>query len=66
MSGSAVQAAEWDARYREREGARWSGRPNGRLIAEVAGLEGERLAVDRTRLGKSRPFAARYGDDLVP
>ena len=36
--GTAAQAAEWDARYSEREGARWSGRPNGRLKAEVAGL----------------------------
>jgi len=35
-SGSA--AAEWDARYSEHDGARWSGRPNGRLVAEVAGL----------------------------
>ncbi|HEY6472791.1 MAG TPA: class I SAM-dependent methyltransferase [Acidimicrobiales bacterium] len=33
-----VQAAEWDARYSEVEGARWSGRPNGRLVAEVEGL----------------------------
>jgi len=37
-SGSAAQAAEWDARYSEHDGARWSGRPNGRLVAEVAGL----------------------------
>jgi len=37
-SGSAAQAAEWDARYCERGGARWSGRPNGRLITEAAGL----------------------------
>jgi SAM-dependent methyltransferase len=34
--GAAAQAAEWDARYSERDGARWSGRPNGRLVAEVA------------------------------
>lgn len=33
-----AQAAAWDARYSERDGAMWSGRPNGRLIAEVAGL----------------------------
>jgi SAM-dependent methyltransferase len=31
-------AAQWDARYRERDGAMWSGRPNGRLLAEVAAL----------------------------
>jgi SAM-dependent methyltransferase len=37
-SGAAAQAAEWDARYSEGDGARWSGRPNGRLVAEVAGL----------------------------
>jgi 2-polyprenyl-3-methyl-5-hydroxy-6-metoxy-1,4-benzoquinol methylase len=37
-AGSAGQAAEWDARYSERDGARWSGRPNGRLLAEVASL----------------------------
>ena len=36
--GAAGQAAEWDARYSERDGARWSGRPNGRLVAEVADL----------------------------
>src|ERR671935_1940623 len=36
--GSAAQAAEWDARYRERDGAMWSGRPNSRLVAEVAAL----------------------------
>jgi SAM-dependent methyltransferase len=37
-SGWAAQAAEWDTRYSERDGARWSGRPNGRLLAEVSGL----------------------------
>jgi SAM-dependent methyltransferase len=36
--GAAAQAAEWDARYREREGAMWSGRPNGRLVVEVGDL----------------------------
>jgi SAM-dependent methyltransferase len=38
MASSASQAAEWDARYRERAGAMWSGRPNGRLVTEVAAL----------------------------
>ena len=33
-----AQAAQWDARYSERDGAMWSGRPNGRLVAEVADL----------------------------
>src|SRR5580698_3466712 len=36
--GAQAQAEEWDARYGEHEGARWSGRPNGRLVVEVAGL----------------------------
>ena len=36
--GAAAQAAEWDARYRERDRAMWSGRPNGRLVAEVAAV----------------------------
>ena len=35
---AAAEAAEWDARYGESEGAMWSGRPNGRLLVEVAGL----------------------------
>jgi len=37
--GAPTQAAHWDARYSERDGAMWSGRPNGRLVAEVGGLE---------------------------
>src|SRR5215467_12950981 len=36
--GAAADAAEWDARYSERDSAKWSGRPNGRLLAEVVGL----------------------------
>ena len=38
MTGHDDQAAMWDARYQEKDGAMWSGRPNGRLVAEVAGL----------------------------
>jgi SAM-dependent methyltransferase len=34
----AAQAAEWDTRYGERDGAMWSGRPNGRLVDDVADL----------------------------
>lgn len=33
-----AQAEEWDARYSEPDGAMWSGRPNGRLVVEVASL----------------------------
>jgi len=32
------QAVEWDARYSERGETMWSGRPNGRLVSEVADL----------------------------
>ena len=35
---AAAQAAEWDAKYSERDAPKWSGRPNGRLVAEVADL----------------------------
>ncbi len=35
---TSAQAVEWDARYSERDGAMWSGRPNGRLVCEVADL----------------------------
>jgi SAM-dependent methyltransferase len=37
-SGATADAAEWDARYNENDEAIWSGRPNGRLVAEIAGL----------------------------
>jgi SAM-dependent methyltransferase len=37
--GTAEQAAEWDARYGEHDGTMWSGKPNGRLVAEVGDLE---------------------------
>jgi SAM-dependent methyltransferase len=36
--GAGSQAGEWDARYGESDEAMWSGRPNGRLVGEVAGL----------------------------
>ena len=35
---SAGQADEWDGWYRDRDVAVWSGRPNGRLVAEIAEL----------------------------
>jgi SAM-dependent methyltransferase len=38
-SDAAGQATEWDTRYGERDGTMWSGRPNGRLVAEVADLD---------------------------
>jgi SAM-dependent methyltransferase len=44
--GATAQAAEWDTRYSERAGARWSGRPNGRVVAEVADLTPGRAFSD--------------------
>ncbi len=35
---AARQAADWDDRYREKDGAIWSGEPNGRLVLEVGDL----------------------------
>jgi SAM-dependent methyltransferase len=34
----ATAAGEWNARYREHEGTMWSGRANGRLVAEIGDL----------------------------
>jgi SAM-dependent methyltransferase len=36
--GGDAQAAEWNERYGEQHEGMWSGRPNGRLVAEVAEL----------------------------
>ena len=37
-SDSAAHSAEWDARYGEHDATMWSGRPNGRLVAEVGAI----------------------------
>jgi SAM-dependent methyltransferase len=59
--GSAAQAAEWDARYSEGDGARWSGRPNGRLVAEVAGLTPGRALDVGCGEGADAIWLARQG-----
>ena len=60
-SGPAAQAAEWDARYSEHDGARWSGRPNGRLVAEVAALKPGRALDVGCGEGADAIWLARSG-----
>ena len=59
--GAAAPAAEWDARYSERDGAVWSGRPNGRLIAEVAALKPGRALDVGCGEGADAMWLARRG-----
>jgi len=60
-SGAAAPAAEWDARYSERDGAVWSGRPNGRLVAEVAALNPGRALDVGCGEGADAIWLARRG-----
>ncbi len=60
-SGPEVQAAEWDARYCERDGSMWSGRPNGRLVAEVAGLVPGRVLDVGCGEGADAIWLAQHG-----
>jgi SAM-dependent methyltransferase len=60
-SGAPAQAAEWDARYSETDGAVWSGRPNGRLVAEVADLSPGRALDVGCGEGADAIWLARRG-----
>jgi SAM-dependent methyltransferase len=59
--GAAEQVAEWDARYGEREAGLWSGQPNGRLVAEVAGLSPGRALDIGCGEGADAIWLARSG-----
>jgi SAM-dependent methyltransferase len=59
--GATAQAAEWDARYSDRGGAMWSGRPNGRLIAETADLTPGRALDVGSGEGADAIWLARRG-----
>jgi SAM-dependent methyltransferase len=56
-----AQAEEWDARYSEHEDARWSGRPNGRLVVEVADLAPSRALDVGCGEGADAIWLARRG-----
>jgi SAM-dependent methyltransferase len=58
---ASAQAVEWDARYRERDGAMWSGRPNGRLVSVVADLSPGRALDVGCGEGADATWLARRG-----
>jgi SAM-dependent methyltransferase len=59
--GTAAQAEQWDARYSEPGDAMWSGRPNGRLVVEVAGLTPDRALDVGCGEGADAIWLARNG-----
>jgi SAM-dependent methyltransferase len=58
---TAAQAVEWDTRYSERDRAMWSGRPNGRLVHEVADLIPGRALDVGCGEGADAIWLARHG-----
>lgn len=59
--GASAQADQWDARYSEPDGAMWSGRPNGRLLVDVASLTPDRALDVGCGEGADAIWLARSG-----
>jgi SAM-dependent methyltransferase len=62
--GNAAVRAEWDERYAD-SGQLWSGRPNGALVAEVAGLTPGRVLDVGCGEGADAVWLARGGWDVT-
>ncbi|WP_300015083.1 class I SAM-dependent methyltransferase [Pseudonocardia sp.] len=62
--GDPAERAEWDRRYAD-NGPLWSGRPNGALVAEVAGLTPGRVLDVGCGEGADAVWLARGGWDVT-
>ena len=63
--GDPAERAQWDDRYSSRSGWLWSGRPNGALVAEVAGLEPGRVLDVGCGEGADAVWLAGRGWDVT-
>lgn len=63
--GAERQAADWDARYGEKEDAIWSGRPNGRLVVEATPLTPGRALDVGCGEGADAIWLARQGWEVT-